>query len=135
MALLDGLRRHAERAARTLRQRQWRKVVQLFVLLPVAPSMPPGRGAAAAPLSGAVGAVEGASGGNERRREGDGGETGRRGAGLPGPGAGAAVSGVSTVVDLPLPNNGDYSGEFCVVRRGWLAACLCCVCSVGLACA
>ncbi|CAN0078158.1 unnamed protein product, partial [Hapterophycus canaliculatus] len=40
-ALLDGLKRHTEDAERTLLQRRWRKVVQLFVLLPLEPSIPP----------------------------------------------------------------------------------------------
>lgn len=54
-----------------------------------------------------------AVGGGERA--GEGGELGKkRGTGLPpGPGAqqGGVVSGVSTLVDLPLPNNGDYCRE------------------------
>ncbi len=116
-ALLDGLRRHAEDAARTLRQRRWRKVVQLFVLLPVEPSMPP-RGVGApgrsrrrsrSPGTGGAGAAADRGGG------GGGGWGKKRGAGPPAAAGGEMVSGVSTLVDLPLPNNGDYSRES--VRR------------------
>lgn len=81
--LLRGLRRHADGAARVLRQRRWCKVVQLFVLLPIEPSLP---------------RADGGGSGDGR----DGGATG------------AAVSGISTLMDLPLPNNGDYSRESCL---------------------
>eukprot|EP00752_Nemacystus_decipiens_P003010 g2792.t1 len=132
-ALLEGLRQHAEDAARTLRQRRWRKVVQLFVLLPVEPSIPPrgegqperngsratsrrrSRSPGAATKSTTAAATAVASGGGEALG-GDASLGKRRGTGLPpGAGGGAAppaggevVSGVSTLVDLPLPNNGDY---------------------------
>lgn len=100
--VLDGLRRHADDALRTLRQRRWRKVVQLFVLFPVAASIPPISDHSTAPLDG-----EGVSVGSQRgmgtARQGS------RGVGLRGA---ATVSGVSTLLDLPLPNNGDYSREF-----------------------
>ncbi|CAM9626082.1 unnamed protein product [Ectocarpus sp. 4 AP-2014] len=114
-ALLVGLRRHAEDAARTLRQRRWRKVVQLFVLLPVEPSMPPrrerpprgkkswGRGdhsPGTAPSTG-----EGEEGRGVPRLPPQGGEVVKAGGGA----GEEVVSGVSTLVDLPLPNNGDYS--------------------------
>lgn len=116
-ALLVGLRRHAEDAARTLRQRRWRKVVQLFVLLPVEPSMPPRR---ERPPRGkkSWGGGDHSAGTAPSTAEG---EEGRGVTRLPPPGGGVAkarggvggevVSGVSTLVDLPLPNNGDYSRE------------------------
>ncbi|CAB1110770.1 unnamed protein product [Ectocarpus sp. CCAP 1310/34] len=116
-ALLVGLRRHAEDAARTLRQRRWRKVVQLFVLLPVDPSMPPRRerppkskkswgGADHSPGT-APSTAEGEEGRGVIRLPPPGGGVAKAGGG----GAGEVVSGVSTLVDLPLPNNGDYSRE------------------------
>ncbi|CAM9542021.1 unnamed protein product [Scytosiphon promiscuus] len=145
-ALLDGLRRHTEDAERTLRQRRWRKVVQLFVLLPVEPSIPPlmrvrtaarssrsasssrGRGDGPSPASpmsaktaaaSALPAVEGATsghggGGGTRQRSGLPSDSGGGGSAAvstsrAGARGGQVVSGVSTLVDLPLPNNGDYS--------------------------
>lgn len=102
-AVLDGLRQHADDALRTLRQRRWRRVVQLFVLFPVAASIPPISDRSTIPLNGEavnVGSQRGT--GSERRGE-------NRGVGLR---RAATVSGVSTLVDLPLPNNGDYSSEF-----------------------
>lgn len=98
--VLDGLRRHTDDALRTLRQRRWRKVVQLFVLFPVAASIPPIGDHSTAPLDG-----EGVSVGSQRGT----GTAGSRGVGLR---DAATVSGVSTLLDLPLPNNGDYSREF-----------------------
>lgn len=111
-ALLDGLRRHKEYAERTLRQRRWRKVVQLFVLLPVAPSMPAMSRDAPAPAApreegGGSGSANAAGG----ARRGPGGGGGDGGGGRGAAEAAAAVSGVSTLVDLPLPNNGDYGRE------------------------
>lgn len=118
-ALLVGLRRHAEDAARTLRQRRWRKVVQVFVLLPVEPSMPPRReGLPRGKKSWGGGGNHSPETAPSTTTEGEGGRGGTR---LPPPGGGVAkaggggggevVSGVSTLVDLPLPNNGDYSRE------------------------
>lgn len=123
-ALLDGLRRHSEDAARTLGQRRWRKVVQLFVLLPVAPSIPMSSRSPAARRSGRSEQFEPGGGGGDGGRQGsdgggggygEGGSSSKRGAGLVGAGAAATVSGVSTLVDLPLPNNGDYNRECWVV--------------------
>lgn len=91
-ALLRGLRRHAADAARVLRQRRWRKVVQIFVLLPIEPSLPRESGGSGGGGGDAGGGVGGRAGARE--------------------GLGAAVSGVSTLMDLPLPNNGDYSRKF-----------------------
>lgn len=127
-ALLDGLRRHTEDAEKTLRQRRWRKVVQLFVLLPVEPSMPPRRVGAPgrsrrrsrSPGTGGVGAAADGGGGAEGFGEGGGGggRGKKRGAGPPAAAGGEMVSGVSTLVDLPLPNNGDYSRESARRVRG-----------------
>eukprot|EP00903_Cladosiphon_okamuranus_P009187 g8774.t2 len=122
-ALLEGLRRHAEDATRTLRQRRWRKVVQLFVLLPVEPSIPPrGEGANGSrtrsrrrsrspetePITAAGSGRGGASGEEGGRGKKRGTELSSGAGGAP-PVGGEVVSGVSTLVDLPLPNNGDYS--------------------------
>ncbi|CAM9877162.1 unnamed protein product, partial [Discosporangium mesarthrocarpum] len=80
-----------------VRHARWKKVVELFVLFPVQASIP-----ARPSLS-----AEAKGGGR-----GEGG------------GRGGAVSGVSTVLDLPLPNNGDY-GQLPVEV---LMAALCLVC-------
>lgn len=125
-ALTDGLRRHAENAACTLSQRRWRKVVQLFVLLPVAPSIPPtSTCTTTTTTSGSISSHPTATpprkeGSSNRRDGGEAERAGRREIGMEemgGRGAVAAVSGVSTLVDLPLPNNGDYSRELFVAFR------------------
>ena len=115
-ALLDGLGRHADDAARTLRQRRWRKIVQLFVLLPVAPSMPwtINSDRSTAPVAADDGDTESnvsrrGAGSAELRRHSRDDQGGNQGVDLRGA---ATVSGVSTLMDLPLPNNGDYSREF-----------------------
>ncbi|CAM9907938.1 unnamed protein product [Ascophyllum nodosum] len=112
-ALLDGLGRHADDAARTLRQRRWRKIVQLFVLLPVAPSMPwtINSDRSTAPVAADDGDTESnvsrrGAGSAELRRHSRDDQGGNQGVDLRGA---ATVSGVSTLMDLPLPNNGDYS--------------------------
>lgn len=66
----------------------------------------------------AEGAILGHGGGG-RQRQGDGLSLPPGGGGAAaaadgaGPRGGQVVSGVSTLVDLPLPNNGDYSREWC----------------------
>lgn len=145
-ALLDGLRGHTENAALTLRQRRWRKVVQLFVLIPISPSKPSSIPTSSPIVSAATdrglrkpgyGDVEGGeiafdarsgagagSAGEEggKRQAGDGGWGGGVSGGARGPGPGAAasvISGVSTLMDLPLPNNGEYSREH-VMIASWI---------------
>lgn len=133
-ALLVGLRRHAEDAARTLRQRRWRKVVQLFVLLPVEPSMPPRRevpprgkkswgGGNHSPGTAPSSTTEGEGGRGETRLPPPGSGVAKAGGG----GGGEVVSGVSTLVDLPLPNNGDYSRECLQRMEGVFVSCVCVV--------
>lgn len=70
----------------------------------------PGGGGGGGGGDGRQGSVSGGGGECE-----EGGRSGKRGAGLLGAGAAATVSGVSTLVDLPLPNNGDYSRECGVI--------------------
>lgn len=114
-ALLKGLRQHVEDATETLRQRRWRKVVRIFVLLRLQPALLPFADAGrVGRQAGVAGAQEASAGGGTGGGRAD---PGRKG---PDPGeapkgnrssVAAVVRGVSTLLDLPLPNNGDYTRE------------------------
>lgn len=108
-ALLKGLRRHVASATETLRQRRWRKVVQLFVLLPVQPSLP-----ATGSRSPAVRREGEARGRDGERQDHDASAASASGNAAR---VAAVVRGVSTILDLPLPNNGDYSREYVCVEH------------------